>query len=187
MLLEQTAEKLITAEELATWSPEASRGELIEGEFFAMSPAGQMHGQIAATILVILGQFVRQQGIGKVYAAETGFILKRNPDTVRAPDVAFVVKERAARQAQMAGFFDGPPDLAVEVISPSETWSEIEGKLLDYLSTGVQEVWIVYPTIQSITIYRSLTDARTLTLNDTLDCEHLLPGFSVPVKEIFAF
>lgn len=186
MLAEAVEKKMMTAAQLATLTPEASRGELIAGEFIAMSPAGFMHGQIAATILIIMGQYVRQAKNGKLYAAETGFILKRNPDTVRAPDVAFVTAERAAKQQQETGFFDGAPDLAVEVISPSETMDDIEGKLFDYLDAGSQMVWLVYPRTQTITVYRSLTDIRIFTVADVIDCEPLLPGFSVAVEELFA-
>jgi Uma2 family endonuclease len=186
MLAEQVEKRTMTAEQLAQLSPEASRGELIEGEFFAMSPAGQMHGEIAATILIMLGQFARRQKSGRVYAAETGFILKRNPDTVRAPDVAFVRSERLSQPTPKTGFFDGPPDLAVEVVSPSETQAEIDGKLLDYLDAGVQVVWIVYPTTRTIAVYRSLTAVHILTINDTLDCPELLPDFTASVKEVFA-
>jgi Uma2 family endonuclease len=186
MLAEKSKKRTMTAEQLAQLSPEASRGELIEGEFVAMSPAGQMHGEIAGNLFGILWNFVKPKKLGNLYAAETGFVLKRQPDTVRAPDVAFVRAERLSAATPPTGFFDGPPDLAVEVVSPSETLAEIEGKLLDYLENGVQVVWIVYPTTRTITIYYSLTAVRTLTINDTLDCEKLLPGFSVPVQEIFA-
>ncbi len=186
MLAEPVEKQKMTAEELMKLSPEASRGELIAGEFISMSPAGFKHGQIAATILIIMGQFVRQAKNGKVYAAETGFILKRNPDTVRAPDVAFVTSERADQQEQETGFFNGAPNLAVEVISPSETMEDIEGKLFDYLDAGTQVVWLVFPRTQSITVYRSLKDIRIYTVENTIDCEELLPGFAVAVKEIFA-
>ena len=185
MLADAVEKQIMTATELASLSPEASRGELIQGEFISMSPAGFIHGEIAATILITMGQFVRQAQNGKVYAAETGFILKRNPDTVRAPDVAFVTSQRAALQSKETGFFDGAPDLAVEVISPNETVDDIESKLIDYLEAGTQMVWHVFPRTQSITVYRSLTNIRVFTIADKIDCEELLPGFSVAVKEIF--
>jgi Uma2 family endonuclease len=186
MLADAVQKQLMTAEELAKLAPEASRGELVEGEFISMSPAGFMHGRIALKIGTYLNLFVLKHKLGEAYAAETGFILKRNPDTVRAPDVAFVTAERAARQSQETGFFEGAPDLAVEVISPSEMMDEIENKLFDYLNAGTQVVWLVFPRTQSITAYRSLTDIRTYSVEDAIDCAELLPGFTLAVKEIFS-
>ena len=177
-------EKLITVEELAQLPPNQSRGELIRGEFFSMSPAGHNHGIIALNISSILWLFVKQHQSGKVYAAETGFILARNPDTVRAPDAAFVQKERLAEQPA-SGFFEGAPDLAVEVISPSETVDDVESKVIDYLEAGTALVWLIYPRTQTVTVYRSLTDIKILTSEDTLTGGDLLPGFSVSLKEIF--
>lgn len=122
--------------------------------------------------------------MGGVYAAETGFILSRSPDTVRAPDAAFVVSERLADQPA-TGFFEGAPDLAIEVISPSETVDDVESKVIDFLEAGTQLVWLIYPRTQTVTVYRSLTDIEILTIEDKLDGGVLLPGFSVPLKEIF--
>ena len=186
MLAELTTQKLMTAEELWQLSPEERHGELIRGEFFAMSPAGHTHGSIGATLLILIGQYVRQHKLGKLYTAETGFILSRNPDTVRAPDAAFVTAERAAQQEKQSGFFDGAPDLAVEVISPSEKVDDIEEKLIDYLEAGVRLVWLVYPRTKTVAVYRSLTSAEILTANDTLDGGDVLPGFTTAVAEIFA-
>lgn len=177
-------EKLMTVEELAKLPPDQSRGELIRGEFFSMSPAGHTHGIIALNVSSILWIFVKQNQLGKVYAAETGFVLARNPDTVRAPDAAFVQTERLVDQPP-TGFFEGAPDLAVEVISPSETVDEVESKVIDYLEAGTQLVWLIYPRTQTVTVYRSLTKIDIFTIEDTLDGGDLLPGFSVSLKEIF--
>ncbi|NHZ72231.1 MAG: Uma2 family endonuclease [Aquificales bacterium] len=186
MLAEAVKKQTMTAEKLVSLSPEARRGELIQGEFISMSPAGFMHGRIALKIGTYLNIFVLENHLGAAYAAETGFVLKRNPDTVRAPDVAFVTAEHAAKQSKETGFFEGAPDLAVEVISPSETMADIESKLFDYLEAGTQVVWLVFPRTQSITVYRSLTDIRIFTIEDSIDCSELLPGFSVTVEEIFS-
>ncbi len=186
MLAEAVERKLMTAEELLQKMPEARRGELVQGEFIEMSPAGYHHGRIAGNIFGSLWSFVKRNRLGHVYAAETGFLLSRNPDTVRAPDAAFVTAERAARQTQERGFFDGPPDLAVEVISPTETVDEVEAKLIDYLEAGARLVWLIYPRTQTITVYRSLTDVDILTAADRLDGGELLPGFATAVSEIFA-
>jgi len=179
-----TKERLITAEQLQTWPPNARRGELIKGEFITMSPAGHLHGNIALNIASQLWIFVRTNNLGKVYAAETGFVLVKNPDTVRAPDAAFVRLDRLYPQKE-GGFFDGRPDLAVEVISPSETVEQIENKVFDYLDAGTHLVWLVYPRSKTVTVYRSETDIELLTVQDTLDGGDLLPGFTLPVKEIF--
>jgi len=186
LVKEPAKTRLMTARELEQLPPEASRGELIQGEFIPMSPAGFVHGRIGLKLGTYLNLFIMQNKLGEAYAAETGFILKQNPDTVRAPDVAFVTHERAAQQKRETGYFQGAPDLAVEVISPNETMDDIENKLIDYLEAGVKVVWLVYPRTQTITIYRSLTDVRILTIDDELNCSDLLPGFSVPTAEIFA-
>jgi Uma2 family endonuclease len=186
MLPELTESQTITAEILYQKPPEARRGELVKGEFIAMSPAGFHHGRIAMKIGTFLNVYVMENGLGEVYAAETGFLLSRDPDTVRAPDAAFVVAERAAAQTSEAGFFEGAPDLAVEVISPSETIEMVEAKLIDYLEAGTKLVWLVYPRTQTVIAYRSLTDVQIFTMADTLDGGELLPGFTVPVPEIFS-
>lgn len=177
-------EKSMTIEELAKLPPDQSRGELIQGEFFSTSPAGHSHGIIASNILFFVARFVRENKSGRTYAAETGFILTRNPDTVRAPDAAFVRQERLANQPD-AGFFEGAPDLAIEVISPSETVDDVESKVIDYLNAGAQLIWLIYPRTRTVTVYRSLTDIEILTIKDTLDGGALLPGFSITLKEIF--
>jgi Uma2 family endonuclease len=176
---------LITAEELAQMPEEEGGIELVKGEVIKMSPAGYKLGEIAASILIFIGHFVRQRKLGKVYTAETGFILARNPDTVRAPDAAFVTTERVAQQRRSKGYFDGPPNLAVEVVSPDDTDEKVEEKILDYVQAGTKMVWVIRPRTQTITVYRSLSEIRVLTAADTLDGGDILPGFTVPVKEIF--
>jgi Uma2 family endonuclease len=162
-----------------------ARVELVKGEIAAMPPAGYEHGEIAATIGALLHNFVRQRNLGKSYAAETGFTLARDPDTVRAPDAAFVAADRVAQQRRRAGFFDGPPDLAVEIVSPDDTDEDMEAKVLDYLRAGTRMVWVARPRTRTITVYRSLTNIRLLTENDSLEGEDILPGFSINVKDIF--
>lgn len=183
MLMKTT--RLITAEELAQMPSEEERTELVRGEVIRMAPAGHIHGELAGNLFALLWNFVKQHQLGKVYAAETGFILSRSPDTVRAPDAAFVRADRAARQENRPGFFEGAPDLAVEVMSPGDTVEEVEEKILDYLEAGTRLIWITNPRTRTITVYRSLTDIHVLTTNDTLDGGNVLPGFTVSVKDIF--
>jgi Uma2 family endonuclease len=183
--MDATQTQLITAEMLEQMPQPDGHIELVKGELVMMPPAGHEHGEIAGSIFGFLRQFVRQHGLGKVYAAETGFILSRDPDVIRAPDAAFVTAERAAQQKRKEGFFDGPPDLAVEVVSPSDVDELIEEKVLDYLNSGVKLVWLIYPRTHTITAYRTMSDIRLLTAQDTLDGADVLPGFAVQVQEIF--
>ncbi len=177
--------KLITAEELERMPQNDAHIELVKGEIVEMAPAGHEHGDIAGNIFASLHNFVHQRKLGKVYAAETGFLLSLNPDTVRAPDAAFVSSSRAAQQKRREGFFNGAPDLAVEVMSPEDTVEQVEEKVLDYLRAGTKLIWVVHPKTQTITVYRSLSNIRVLTLDDSLEGEEVLPGFTVPLKEIF--
>lgn len=179
-----TTEELVSAAQFEQ-QPPAGRSELIDGEIRAMSPTGFEHGLITLKIGRILGDFVEEHRLGAVCGAETGFVLRRDPDTVRAPDVAFVTAVRAAAQASLASFFDGPPDLAVEVVSPSDRDEEVEEKVLDFLAAGTREVWVVRPRTRTVTVYRSLREVFVLTVEDTLGGSELLPGFETPVRALF--
>lgn len=121
----------------------------------------------------------------QAYAAETGFKLASNPDHVRAPDAAFVRTERADKVGNSEGFFPGAPDLAVEVVSPSDTFVEVEEKVFDWLQAGSHAVVVVNPRKRSVTVYRSFTDVRVLSTSDTLTVEEVVPGWRLPVAEIF--
>ncbi len=132
-----------------------------------------------------LGAFVEQQNLGRVYLAETGFLLSHNPDTVRAPDIAFVSAARVAQQKRQAGFFDGAPDLAVEVVSPDDTDTAVQQKVLEYLNAGTQLVWVVRPRFRTVAVYRSLTDVNILTAQDTLEGGEVLPGLAIYLREVF--
>jgi len=179
-----TQTKLMTAIELEHM-PNNEHIELVKGEVVQMTPAGHEHGTVGNRLAWRLGAFVEQNKLGLAYLAETGFILSHNPDTVRAPDIAFVTAARAAQQKRRQGFFDGAPDLAVEVVSPEDTVEEVDTKVLEYLQAGTRLVWIVHPRTQTITVYRSLDKVHVLTAADTLDGDDVLPGFAVAVKEIF--
>lgn len=177
--------KLMTAEEFLHQAPQDKRSELVRGEMIVMDPAGWEHGDLAGNIYGFLWEHVRKNNLGRVFAAETGFVLKHDPDTVRAPDAAFVSNERFAAQKRRHGFFDGAPDLAVEVASPSETSDDIQDKVIDYLEAGTRMVIYLHPRTKTITLYYSLDHIRVLTLKDTLDGGDVLPGFRVPLTEIF--
>ncbi len=133
-----------------------------------------------------LAQHVWSNGLGEVYAAETGFRLRSDPDTVRAPDVAFIIRRRVEVVGKAKGFWPGAPDLAVEVLSPDDRVSEVEEKVSEWLTAGSQQVWVVSPKLRTVTVYRSLTDITTLTETETLDGGDVVPGFTISVAEIFA-
>ncbi|MBI3980073.1 MAG: Uma2 family endonuclease [Chloroflexi bacterium] len=177
--------RLVTAEELARMPEEDAHVELVKGVVVRMTPAGHAHGRFAARFASLLDSFVRERRLGYVYAAETGFMLSRNPDTVRAPDAAFVTGERAAAQPREEGFFEGAPDLAVEVVSPSDSYLDVEAKVQEYLDAGARLVWVLNPRTKTLMAYRPDGSVRRYTIDDTLDGENVLPGFAVPLKDIF--
>jgi Uma2 family endonuclease len=175
----------LTAEDLLCVPDDEFRYELVRGEIRKMAPAGHVHGSVAVEFTWRVAQFVKQNQLGRVFAAETGFILERDPDTVRAPDVAFVGKERLHEGEEEKGYWPGPPDLAVEVISPSDTYTEVEEKALSWLSGGSRCVVVINPIKRTLTVYRSLTSIHLLTEADTLEISEVLPGWSLPVRELF--
>jgi len=133
-----------------------------------------------------LDRYVRDHNLGVVYAAETGFKLASNPDTVRASDVAFIRRQRVEEVGDAEGYWLGAPDLAVEVISPSDTYADVQEKVFDWLEAGTRMVSLVMPRKRAITVYRSLTDMMMLTEHDTLDGGDVVPGWKIPVKELFS-
>ncbi|MGD0654122.1 MAG: Uma2 family endonuclease [Thermoguttaceae bacterium] len=177
-------ETLITAEQLLQM-PALEHCELIRGELVKMSPTGLEHGRVANRISVRLGLYVEEHRLGIVTTAEAGFQIGHNPDTVRAPDVAFLSAVRVPKNP-MAGFFDGPPDLAVEVLSPNDRAGEVLAKIQEWLNAGCRMVWLVDPITRTVSVYHDLRTAQVLTAEDTISGDDLLPGFSLPVAEFFA-
>jgi len=173
--------KLVTAEELLRMADEGVV-ELIDGEIRKMSPAGGKHGRIAMKVGSSLGAYAEQRGLGETLAAETGFILRRNPDTVRAPDVAFVRKDR---WNDPDGYFAGPPDLLVEVISPNDSYTEVSAKVIEWLQAGAQLVIVIDPARQSAEIHRSLTKFDRVDINGSLDGGAVVPGWTLPLRDLF--
>jgi Uma2 family endonuclease len=147
-------------------------------------PTGHRHGKIEALIAFFLIGFVRQYNLGHVLTGETGIYTRRNPDTVRGIDVAYISNERFS-QVQGTGFLDVAPELVVEVMSPTDRWIDIQEKLAEYFNIGVQLVWLVDPQLKQIHVYRSLDDTARLTAEDEITAAEILPGFSVPISEIY--
>jgi Uma2 family endonuclease len=175
----------ITADELFAMPKDGFRYELVKGELRKMSPAGSEHGAIIVNITVLLGQHVKSNNLGVCFGAETGFKIATDPDTVRAPDVAFVSRERIPESGITKKFWPGAPDLAVEVLSPGDSYEEVDEKVEDWLTAGARAVWIVNPKRRNVTVYRSMTDVTRLSEADELDGETVVPGFRCKVSEIF--
>jgi Uma2 family endonuclease len=180
-----TTDQLVTAEELLRMPDDGYRYELVRGELRKMAPAGHLHGRIAINVTTPLDRHVRAHTLGTVYAAQTGFKLASNPDVVRAPDVAFIRRERVEEVGDVEGYWPGAPDLAVEVISPSDTYAEVQEKVFDWIEAGTQMVILVMPRQRTVTVYRSLADIIMLTEHDTLDGGNVVPGWKIPVRELF--
>ena len=181
-----TTQKLMTAEEAAQLSTVNRRFELVKGVYVEISPASALHGVVAIAIGSLLNDFVRKHGRGLATAAETGFILARNPDSVRAADAAFIAKERLpAGGVPEEGYWPLAPDLAVEVVSPNDRPDDVQEKAQEYLAAGTRMVWVIYPKTRSVMVYRSLRDIKILRAEDTLSGEDVLPGFEHKVNEIF--
>lgn len=177
--------RTMTAAELIRMPEDGYRYELIEGELHQMAPPGFLHGLIGNDLSWRLAQYVQANGPGVVLAAETGFLLDRNPDTVRAPDIAFVSTSQLDRHGLPEGYFPEAPALAVEVVSPSDTAEEVDSKIRAWLAAGSQQAWIVYPGGRSVTVYRSLDDIHVLTVKDELVGDNVVPGFKCVVADLF--
>ena len=180
-----TATELLSAEDLFRQAHDGYRYELVKGKLLKMPPAGNIHGKRAMRLGWRLAHHVETNDLGVVFAAETGFRLATDPDTVRAPDIAFVTKARIDEVGVFEGFWPGAPDLAVEVISPGDSYTEVKEKVQEFLSAGARAVWVVDPRRHTITVYRSSMDITILTENDLLDGGDIIPGFNCRVAEVF--
>ncbi|HWA97431.1 MAG TPA: Uma2 family endonuclease [Pirellulales bacterium] len=175
----------MTADELF-WRPDDNlRHELVKGEITTMTPAGFEHGEIIMELATRMRIHVKQRRLGSVLSSDTGFILSRDPDTVRAPDVSFVVASRIERIGSPKTFFPGAPDLAVEVVSPNDRVNELDEKVQEYLAAGSQEVWVINPKTRTATVYRNDGTVAVLTERDALNGGSLIPGFTCAVADIF--
>lgn len=189
MSIAPTTSKL-HAEDLPYDAPGEGLSELVGGDVVREPPPGEAHGRFAGNVFGMLWSFVREHQLGAVYAAETGFVLARNPDTVRAPDAAFVSRERLraeerSREARRGPYFEGAPDLAVEVLSPGDAPAAVADKVRDFLAAGSAAVWVIDPHERTLTVHRRDHLPRTFTEDDTLDAEPAVPGFRLRVGEIF--
>jgi Uma2 family endonuclease len=161
------------------------RLELVKGELRELAPANDEHGYVSGQLFLVVAQFVKQHQLGYTFVAETGFVLSEEPATVRAPDFAYVSRDRAPERwsRHFARFV---PDLVAEVVSPSDTFSSVAEKVEDWLKAGVRLVWVIDPATQTVRVYRTGQPTQVLREQDTLSGEDVLPGFACKVSELFA-
>lgn len=175
----------MTADDLLALPQDGFRYELIEGLLHKMEPAGFFHGATGIYLTGPLSVYVDDHDLGLVVMAETGFKVQIDPDTVLAPDIAFVAKANLPSPLPRHGFFAGAPDLAVEIVSPSETMDDVDEKVGKYLDAGTKLVWIIRPIRRRIEVHRANGESLFLTEKDVLDGEDVVPGFTLPVSRIF--
>lgn len=178
--------QLMTADELFQMPHGNFRYEIVAGELRQMSPTGAMHGIVTARFNAAVFNHVESNDLGFVFGAETGFKLASNPDTVRAPDVAFVSYERMPTDADITKFLPVAPDLVVEVVSPTDTLYEVEEKVAEWLAAGALAVWVANPKRRTVTVHRPHQPPQVLTEADTLEGGEALRGFSYSLAKLFA-
>jgi Uma2 family endonuclease len=181
---ESVVRGVVTAEQLPALNAEFDESyELVRGALMVREPPGMRHGDVAQNLLVRLDAHVRANRLGKVFA-EVGYLLTRDPDTVRGPDVSFVRADRLPRELPV-GFFDGAPDLAVEVVSPNDRFPLVEQKVWQYLDAGTRAVWVIHPAHRTVTLRRPDGSADLLEIGATLVGGEVVPEFSCAVAELF--
>lgn len=184
---------LMTADELFEYSLPDKRVELIRGRLLIREPPGMRHGEFAARLVVAIGNFLSADRaargasatLGRVLTCDPGFTLERNPDTVRAPDVAYVSRERFPGPVPIR-YGEFAPDLAIEIRSPTDRSGAVLSKVSQWLTAGARLVWVVDPGRQLATVYRADDSQAILARHEALDGEDLLPGFVLPLEELFA-
>jgi len=176
--------RLLTAEEFFYEQPDERRSELIAGEVVREPPPAPEHGLLAVNVAHHLRRFLDVHRLGRVLA-ESGYVLRRGPDTVRGPDVSFISEQRWAVTRDRRRYFEGAPDLAVEVASPGDGRRKLAAKAREYFQAGARLVWVVWPGSRTVDVHRPGSPPATLHAADTLDGGDVLPGFALPVSRIF--
>jgi Uma2 family endonuclease len=176
--------KGMSATDLLAMQPTHLRSELVNGRMIVRDPGAYEHGKLSLTVGSALLTWVTARGLGDVVGAETGFTLRRNPDTVRAPDAAFISNARVPHTG-VTGFAELAPDLVVEIASPSDRAGEVSEKVADWLNAGVRLVWAVDAERRRAVVHRENGTTSRLTDADSLDGEAVLPGFTLPLRSVF--
>lgn len=182
-VLKDSQEVLITGEELYRM-PDLGPCELVDGRIVPLSPTGRPHGRVGIRLAAHLLHFVESHDLGEVLAMDAGVYTRRDPDTVRAPDIMFISHDRLAG-CKEEGYLDVTPEIVVEVLSPTDRKNQVTKKIEEYFSANVLRVWVLDSKKHRILVYRSLNDVQELGIGDTLTDEELLPGFRLSLTELF--
>lgn len=181
-----SVKQLTTAEELWVIPDEpGKRFELVEGEVTEVPSAGALHAMIVALLYRLLDDYARQRDLGLVLPDGLAYVLRRNPDQLRIPDVSFIAWDLVPEEGVPEGFWKGAPTLAVEVVSPNDRAEDIHARVQDYLDAGSRQVWVLWPRNSSMSIHHLGADTRNLLPDDMLDGGDILPGFSARVSDLF--
>lgn len=175
----------MTADELWMLPGDGKRHELLAGRLTVMEPTGAEHGLVAGDVFGLLREHVRSLDLGVAFAAETGFVIGRNPDTVRAPDAAFVTKQRYEALGSTDRFWPEAPAFAAEVLSPGDTKAGVESKAFAWLDAGTTAVLVVDPARRTATVYRRRDDIRSHERTDVVDLADAVPDWRLSLRELF--
>jgi Uma2 family endonuclease len=184
VILEKIKDKVWTDEEFMALADDGNRYEIVDGELINLGNSGMEHGNIGIFLGGLIEIFVRQHNLGVTCDSSTAFKMKG--DNKRSPDISFVRKERLIGLKRLPkGFFNGAPDLVVEIISPGNTFDEIHNKIEEYFESGTRLLWVIHPDERYVLVYHSPQPDRLLRGDDILDGEDLILNFKVPVNELF--
>ncbi|MEA5619180.1 Uma2 family endonuclease [Cronbergia sp. UHCC 0137] len=180
----QTKSRILTDKQFMSLPQDGNRYEYVDGELVFVANSGLEHGYLALTLGYFLTGFVRSHKLGITCDSSTAFKMKTG--NKRAPDLAFIAKDRLQGLKRLPkGFFEGAPDLAVEIISPNNTFEEIHNKLVEYFDNGTRLVWEILPDEESVLVYHKPKPSKLLKLEDSLDGEDIIPNFTLPLTELF--
>ena len=177
-------ETAMTADDLRGQVTQSNRSELTRGQRVNAPPADSQRAVIVATLQQRLQAYLARTGAGRIFAGDLGFVLRRDPDTVRIPDVAFVRRHRCKHMAESDDLYEGTPDLAVVLMAPNAPEGDLEDRLQDYLRARTPLIWVVNAELQSVVVHRH-GDRRALFRGDTIESDELFPGFFLPVIDVF--
>lgn len=184
-MIQSSADRIQTAAELFSAPRSGKRYELVKGVLIVMSPAGSEHGRIASRILIRLGSHVEARDLGETFAAETGFLIESEPDTVRAPDAAFVSHKKLSETVQTSAYLPLSPDLVVEVVSPNDSSSEVEAKAEQWINAGSQIVLVADPKNETLRIYRSKSEIQVLHAGEAFSSGDVCGDWQLAVNDVF--